>query len=535
MSITYGGFVMAKLTRTQKYAELRETLANDPESSLSTKELSDYENRLNNITNQLENEVKQVQEVAQGIAKEAKEVVSNEVPEEYKWVDFEDVTAPIEQLVESFKVEQNNNVQENVTENNVEINAQETVTYQQPVVEPVYEQPVVEHIQQEEPVEERNINDVMQEINPFEDDFKPVEPEVKEFVPDTNYHNVEVSPIGDKEQVTYESGPPIAEFEKEEPEMMGLYVNPEIEKAYRENEERLQEEALNNQEPQLNTVEQQIHKGIVSESDFEKQVIEDTRVKEDETKKVYEPIVEVEEPEKPQSTILEEPADNHALDHEDDHTNTFISDVMNEVSAHNQQTGSKTINQLTNDIVSEVRHSDKPVEQKPVVNKEIIKEDDEEFSNTVSTEISRIMDEYEASTPAPQPVQQPKVATPANTPVSEVELKQEVKPKPTPQPVKEVKEEHPVLTKALEDEKAEDVVEIKNIDDTDLSAPAMKDATTGTIPFVVAASDDELVDDEFEEDGSNTILNIILIILIVILLAVLGLIIFYILKTRGII
>ena len=44
-----------------------------------------------------------------------------------------------------------------------------------------------------------------------------------------------------------------------------------------------------------------------------------------------------------------------------------------------------------------------------------------------------------------------------------------------------------------------------------------------------------IVIDDDEEEGSNTILNIILIILIVILVAVLGLIVFYILKTRGII
>ena len=40
---------MAKLTRTQKYATLRENLANDSEPSLSTKDLSTYQNRLDDI------------------------------------------------------------------------------------------------------------------------------------------------------------------------------------------------------------------------------------------------------------------------------------------------------------------------------------------------------------------------------------------------------------------------------------------------------------------------------------------------------
>ena len=37
---------MAKLTRTQKFADLRDSLANDKEPSLSTKELSAFEKRL---------------------------------------------------------------------------------------------------------------------------------------------------------------------------------------------------------------------------------------------------------------------------------------------------------------------------------------------------------------------------------------------------------------------------------------------------------------------------------------------------------
>ena len=41
---------MPRLTRTQKFAELRESLANDKESSLQTKDLSNYEDRLNSIT-----------------------------------------------------------------------------------------------------------------------------------------------------------------------------------------------------------------------------------------------------------------------------------------------------------------------------------------------------------------------------------------------------------------------------------------------------------------------------------------------------
>ena len=44
---------MAKLTRTQKYAGLRDVLANDKESSLETEELSEYQNRFSNISDKL--------------------------------------------------------------------------------------------------------------------------------------------------------------------------------------------------------------------------------------------------------------------------------------------------------------------------------------------------------------------------------------------------------------------------------------------------------------------------------------------------
>ena len=78
------------------------------------------------------------------------------------------------------------------------------------------------------------------------------------------------------------------------------------------------------------------------------------------------------------------------------------------------------------------------------------------------------------------------------------------------------------------EEKPEEVVEIKNI--AEIEAEPTKDTMSSTIPFVVAAEDEEVVDED-EEDGSNTVLNVILIVLIVVLVAVLGLIVFYILKT----
>ena len=83
------------------------------------------------------------------------------------------------------------------------------------------------------------------------------------------------------------------------------------------------------------------------------------------------------------------------------------------------------------------------------------------------------------------------------------------------------------------EEPEEEVVEIKNL--KELEAEPTRDTLSNTIPFVVATDDDEEEIEDDDEDGSNTILNIILIVLIIVLVAVLGLIVFYILKTKGVI
>ena len=82
---------MAKLTRTQKYADYRDSLTNDKESSLSTNDLSNYKDRLDSITGQYPGS----QQPQQNRPQDPK----------YSWVDFEET--PIEQLVSSF-ANQNN-------------------------------------------------------------------------------------------------------------------------------------------------------------------------------------------------------------------------------------------------------------------------------------------------------------------------------------------------------------------------------------------------------------------------------------------
>ena len=98
---------MPRLTRTQKFAELRDSLANDKESSLQTKDLSNYEDRLNSITEILspqsnKEETAPVYETpAPAVETPVYENKFEENDPKYTWTDFEET--PVEQLVESFK------------------------------------------------------------------------------------------------------------------------------------------------------------------------------------------------------------------------------------------------------------------------------------------------------------------------------------------------------------------------------------------------------------------------------------------------
>lgn len=223
---------------------------------------------------------------------------------------------------------------------------------------------------------------------------------------------------------------------------------------------------------------------------------------------------------------------------------SYLNQTFSDVNAYNINNNQPTINTIVEDSVNAVRHPEdapettvkfeEPVQEEPADNtyawtsfidetkneeapldadnvEEEPQIDDEEFSNTVSMEITKIMDEI------------------ANIPEEPIVI---------PEPVVEEKVEEPVIQETIQinetiaEEKPEEVVEIKNI--SEIKDEPAKDTMSSTIPFIVAAEDEALVDEDDEEDGSNTVLNVILIVLIVVLVAVLGLIVFYILKTKGI-
>ena len=592
---------MAKLTRTQKFAELRESLANDKESSLATKDLSSYQNKLNSLTEQLSpfNSPESV---------EVKPIVEEEeeTNPKYTWNDFEETT-PIEELVNSFKT----------TEVDKHIEAIKNEAQIWNSIQEIHESPVNEIKVEEENTQKEEVAELEQEPTTFNDysvftpsstieeaykqaEEKAKEEEKEEVEVETKQEEAQIVEEDNKqeeaqlvEEDTKQEEPFLGfynpnktkEEEKEEPIPTGKTVEEVQDIIFDDTQEKVEEEpAVTNDEfsfvDALDAAEE-----VVNEENKEEPVAEETSVVE-ETKPVVEQanVVEETKPEEttqetatfndysvftPSSTIeeaykqaeekaneevsveevkedkkelstddllkeidsfdtlyaeakVDEPATenetpviedvvmNHEIDHSNDVINSYINDTMDEVDSYNKMNGEQTIGQLTNHMVNEIRHREETAEQQEEF-EEVSEENDEEFSNTVSMEISKIMDEIAA-----------------NEEAEEVEQQKE-------EPVQEepVKEEHPVLTKSLEEENDDTVVEIKNLNE--LEAEPVRDTVSSTIPFVVTTDDDDEIEEDEEEEGSNTILNIILIVLIIILVVVLGLIVFYILKTKGII
>lgn len=399
---------MARLTRTAKYADLREQLANDKEESLSTQDLSSYQNRLDNVQDTLSFNPKK------------------EEPE-YTWTPFDDGNS-----------------------------------FNQPV-EPI--NPWKQEVQPEPVIEEVPVQEPVVEVAPVQ------EP------------TVEVTPVQE----------PVVEETKHESSYFDSFMNSGIEETKQDSFNSYFEDTQENKTP-VESI---------------KEVFED--VKDDSGE-----FVSLKERE------------------------TYLNQTFSDVNSYNINNGQQTIDQLLDNSVEEVRHPENVQPQEPLT-EEVIdntqvwtpfkeeevldadtvgnqnafaeeKIDDEEFSNTVSMEISKIMDEIAA------------------TPVEETkpEIVEDIK---IEEPVQEINETIEINEEVVE-EKPEDVVEIKNI--AEIEAEPVKDTMSSTIPFVVAAEDEEVLEEDDEEDGSNTILNVILIVLIVVLVAVLGLIVFYILKTKGI-
>ena len=455
---------MQKLTRTQKFAGLRDSLANDAETNISSSDLTNYQNRLDAV---------------------------------------QETLAPTPEV--------NVNKNEEVVENNFV-----------------------------------NINDAPKQ-----------EPQ------ENNYSNDFVSNV-----------------QKEEPKQV-------------ENDNTINSNVTENQDNQnndyidslINDVKQEEAKQETQESDYFAQFMSTTQNVE--PKKDYSSYFENDSDEDKFdidsifSEVFNDVKDNTDAKITEQERDNYLNQAIDDANNYINVSGETNTDQIVNNLVDEVRHPEEKVqenleaaldvnegiseenvddsyswhEEEPLdadveTSPEVENVSNEEFTNTISMEVSKIMDEIDNKEVAEEKAVE-EVKPVETAPIIEEKVEPIIEEKVEPvieevkveekiiEPVvqKEVKIEEPIKEPVVEkvapvvEDKTEDIVEIKNI--AEMENEPIKETVSSTIPFIVDNNDEDEIEDD-EDDSPNTILNIILIVLIVALVAVLGLIIFYILKTKGI-
>ena len=465
---------MPRLTRTQKFADLREQLSHDAEKELSTPQLSEYENRLNQVQNQAGyfNQAPGYNQYPQQGQPQYPQY--QQVPPQYQQPQYVDPFVNQQPQYQQYQQPVQPQFEQPVYQQPQPTFVEPTPVAPTPVFTEPAPAPVVEAPTFVEPVQPTYVDPftqktqetpvVPQETPTFEEFLRTTEINTNKVAEESGLTQEELNDI--LAPFNDEKIPTIAELEKQEPVV----------------------ENIPNQEAEL-----------LDELD----------------------IMHMEEPKQ------EEPAKVE-----------YVNDTFEEVNTYNQQSGNDTIDQITNNLVDDIRHLEE--NEEPVF--EEVEVSDEEFSNTVSMEINKVMEEVASATTqldvkdilAPTEAEKTPndfVADYFNN--GQEQLSKTLNDLPKVEEISPQEQFTSELQKLVEIEEAkEDIVEIKNIADLEDTHDVISD----TIPFVVNNDEDEEDEyyDEDEDDASNTVLNIILIVLIIILVAVLGLIVFYILKTKGI-
>ena len=574
MANIFGGFIMARLTRTQKFAALREELANSSEQTTVNNDLNKYQDKLNSLQsasenvekkeeydikveplptfNEVKEEVKEeekkvendffadfnldsINEAIDKIVKQNVEIIDNSdnndnkveekepVVEEVKPVEVENTNSLIDQTLDEL-TEVIGEIEEKV-EPEVEV---ELVTEEEPIVVPERIEEPYNYIEQDyadiaellkkevlelngsvEPVKEEDEIIVEPEIivperieepyNYIEQDYADIAELLKKEVLELNGP---VEPVKEEEEVIVE--PELSELTNLDTLIDGLVVEEEIALPnldIPEVNEIVEEEPSVESEivlPDLDIpeVDELIEKPSVEEApELVEQPIasENVALPEVDASKVDEPVVE-------------EPS----VEPSDVDVNSLLDKTLEEVADYNTQAGRLTVDENLNSLIEDVRHGG--------FNDD---EEDDEFSNTVTLEIDKVLSEINL-----EPVTGPTVSLDEvldNTvEVDPIDAKREKAAEKLADTLT-----HPVLTKTLE----ESPVEIKTLDETftkDLS-------TTATLSFKkneIAEEDDE--DYYYDDDKPNKVLNVVLIVLLVIFLIIVGVIVYFLLLAKGI-
>ena len=573
MANIFGGFIMARLTRTQKFAALREELANSSEQTTVNNDLNKYKEKLDSLQNASENvekkeeydikveplptfnevkeEVKEeekkvendffadfnldsINEAIDKIVRQNVEIIDNSdnndnkvekkepVVEEVKPVEVENTNSLIDETLDKL-TEVIGEIEEKV-EPEVEV---ELIKEEEPIVVPERIEEPYNYIEQDyadiaellknevlelngpvEPVKEEEViveheiivpERIEEPYNYIEQDYADIAELLKKEILELNGP---VEPVKEEEEVIVE--PELSELTNLDTLIDGLVVEEEI--------------ALPNLDiPEVNEIveeEPSVESEIVlPDLDIPEvdELIEKPSV-EEAPELVEQPIASenVALPEADASKIDEPVVEEPSVEPSDVDVNSLLDKTLEEVADYNTQAGRLTVDENLNSLIEDVRHGG--------FNDD---EEDDDFSNTVTLEIDKVLSEINL-----EPVTGPTVSLDEvldNTvEVDPIDAKREKAAEKLADTLT-----HPVLTKTLE----ESPVEIKTLDETFTKELS----TTATLSFKkneIAEEDDE--DYYYDDDKPNKVLNIVLIVLLVVFLIIVGVIVYFLLLAKGI-
>ena len=533
---------MARLTRTQKFAELREQLSNDREAEVKNEELSKYEDRLKSLQSIFEEPKKEIEkeEVKETVLEDKKE------KEEFDELDFlssfdtgsidktiDDLINKKISILEDFEPKNEENVDEPLDINKLdEISKQienidkedednlldSLFPIEEETKEFVNEINVVKEDQttkeKESDIDLFNLNK-LDEISKQNDDVDkkddvldslfPIEEEAKEFVNEINVVKEDQAPIEEEtKELVIENKKEESILEESKDNDSLAEISPIVEKI-----ENIIEDSKKDDEEPINKVdvvkEDQTTKEKESDIDlFNLNKLDEISKQNDDVDKkddVLDSLFPIEEEASFEDIkIVEEAKEPLVVNNE------YVEGTLAEVEAYNKNDGCQTVEDISKTLIDNIRHNK---EEKEAI------EAEDEFSNTVSLEIDKVLNELNVDT---------STVNLENVLDNEIAQKEEIKPEEYADKISDTFE-HPVLTK-----KEEEPIEIMPLEET-----FKQETIDDTIPFVMEDVKNEEEIEYYDDEKPNKILNIFLIILIVILLAILGVIAYYILYAKGII
>lgn len=536
---------MARLTRTQKYAELRDQLENGREIEIKSDALNKFEDKLEQLNIDSVNVKEEVTEAPKEESSELPlEEVNTEVNEEAV-IEEEPTEEVVEEPTKDVSLEAAEEVvlevpaseepKEEVNDDYVPFDFDEPVSdtetvEEETVDENLVEEPVIEETpvetetsENEETSSESDIDndepiDLLSSLlNDFEE-VKPIveTPETVNEEADVPAENEEAEPASEVLEESAEEVVTTEETKNDEPvDLLDSLLSDldSITPVVENNDE--ESETIDVQKTPVETVTEEVEEETPVLEEVNEPSEEETAPETDEEPVVLEPVVSKE--------------DAEVID------NQYLEECLNEVNEYNKSKGLMTADEVPSTILNEIRGIN--TQEMPVVNENT----EDELSNTVTLEIKKILSELEAEDNKEEFTHEVEAQMP---PTVEEELPKEVSDMLKSYMNSEENKTSSNLEETMLVENMSDIKEeIKAVKES-VANEATLDSTllNETMPLEVAgdttvvrkAHDDE-EDDEDEERGPNRILNFILISLIVVLLLILGFIGYLILVAQGII